>query len=57
MTRGTIQALREHKRAGNSIAVWDWENDRFRIIPADEIAIPEEESAEEPLHSQARRED
>jgi hypothetical protein len=44
MTRGfqaaVQQALREHKEAGNSVAVW--RDGRVVIVSAEEIVLPEE---------------
>lgn len=42
--RGALQravnlALREHKQAGNSIVVWDREEDRTVVVPPDQIVI------------------
>ncbi len=42
-------ALGEHKRAGNSVAVWDWETERVVIVPAHEIVVPDEAAAPEPI--------
>ena len=38
--RGVRNAIRRHKEAGIPIAVW--EDDKVKIIPPDEIRIPEE---------------
>jgi hypothetical protein len=43
MTRGVKAALREHKRAGNPVAIWDRENDRVILVPPEEIVLPDEE--------------
>jgi len=42
-------ALGEHKRAGNSVAVWDWKNERVEIVPPEEIVVPDEAAASEPV--------
>ena len=49
MNLGVMRALREHKRLGNPIVVWDYENERIVTIPPEEIVVPDEveESAEE----------
>ncbi len=39
-------ALRDHKRAGNPVAVWDWENERVVIVPPEEIVVPDEGAVE-----------
>lgn len=44
MEAAIYDALRDHKRAGNPIAVWDWENECVKIIPPEEIVIPEDDS-------------
>jgi hypothetical protein len=36
------EAVRDHKRAGNPIAVWDWEKNEVVIVPPEEIVIPDE---------------
>jgi hypothetical protein len=36
-------ALIAHQKAGAPIAVWDWDRDCLKIIPAEEIVIPEAE--------------
>jgi predicted ABC-type ATPase len=36
------EAVRDHRRAGNPIAVWDWDKNEVKIIPPEEIAIPDE---------------
>ena len=38
-------ALREHKRAGRSVVMWDREHDRIMIVPPDEIVIPDDAPA------------
>ncbi len=35
-----IEALRDHKRAGNPVAIW--EDGKVRIVPPEEIVLPEE---------------
>jgi len=43
-------ALREHRRAGNSVVVWDRNQDRIVILRADQIDVPDEiPSVGEPL--------
>ncbi len=42
MNRGVIDALREHKRAGNSIVVWDRELDQVLTLRPDQIVVPDE---------------
>jgi hypothetical protein len=37
------EAVRDHKRAGNPIAVWDWDKNEVVIVPPEEIAIPDED--------------
>jgi hypothetical protein len=37
------EAVRRHKRAGNSIVVWDRENDRAVVLPPEQIDIPEDD--------------
>ena len=49
MRQGAIQALREHKRAGHSVIVWDRENDRIVTVPPEEIEIPEEAQGRDDL--------
>lgn len=41
LTHAIADALRAHKLAGNSVVVWDRENDRIVEIPAEEIVVPE----------------
>ena len=41
LRRAVRQAVREHKRAGNSIAVW--KDDRVVLIAAEDIVIDDEE--------------
>ncbi|MDB5350957.1 MAG: hypothetical protein JWN86_2204 [Planctomycetota bacterium] len=48
-------ALREHKRDGVSIAVWDWDRDGVRIIAPDEIAEPSESTLAEPSETSRLR--
>jgi hypothetical protein len=53
MTRGAIDALREHKRAGNSVVVWDREKDCVVLVPPEEIIVPDEPAIEtEPAATQ-----
>jgi hypothetical protein len=40
--RGVRSALREHKRAGHPIVVWDREKDQIVILRADQIDVPDE---------------
>ena len=42
MGRAISAALGEHKRAGNSVAVWDSETERVAIVPPEEIVLPDE---------------
>lgn len=42
MNLGVADALLAHKDAGNSVVVWDRENDRVVLVPAEEIEIPAE---------------
>lgn len=42
MNIALIDALRKHKQAGNSVVVWDRENDRIVTVPPEEIVVPEE---------------
>ncbi len=42
MEHAVFAALREHKRIGNPVAVWDWENDRVAIVPPEQIELPAE---------------
>ena len=37
------EAVRDHKRAGNPIAVWDWEKNEVVIVPPEKINVPDEE--------------
>jgi hypothetical protein len=37
------EAARDHKRAGNPIASWDWEKNEVVIIPPEAIDVPDEE--------------
>ncbi len=37
------EAVRDHKRAGNPIAVWDWDKCEVLIVPPEKIAIPDED--------------
>ena len=48
MNLGVMRALREHKRLGNPIVVWDYETKQVVTIPPEEIDVPDEvdESAE-----------
>lgn len=39
-----IDALRDHKRAGNPVAIW--EDGKVRIVPPEEIVLPEEATTE-----------
>jgi 7-cyano-7-deazaguanine synthase in queuosine biosynthesis len=41
-SRGVRSALREHKRAGHPVVVWDREQDRIVILRADQIEVPDE---------------
>jgi hypothetical protein len=38
-------ALREHKRAGNSVVVWDRDKDHIVILRADQIELTDESPA------------
>jgi len=49
MTKGVIDALRAHKLAGNPVVVWDRGRDEIVIVPADEIVVPDEAAAPEPV--------
>jgi hypothetical protein len=40
--RGVRAALREHKRAGRSVVVWDREKDHIVILRPDQIDVPDE---------------
>jgi hypothetical protein len=40
--RGVRSTLREHKRAGHPIVVWDRDQDRIVILRADQIDVPDE---------------
>jgi hypothetical protein len=42
MRRGVTEALREHKRRGHSIIVWDRETKQIVEVPAGEIRVPDE---------------
>jgi hypothetical protein len=42
--RAAIAALERHRSTGVPVATWDWENGRVVLIPADEIAVPDEHS-------------
>ncbi len=44
MQEGVRSALQDHKRAGRSVVVWDWENQRVSTVPPDQIEIPAEAS-------------
>lgn len=46
MARGVQAALSDHKRAGRSIVVWDWENGRVAHVPPDQIDEPADDPAE-----------
>ncbi len=37
------EAVRDHKRAGNPIAVWDWGKNEVVIVPPEEIVVPDED--------------
>ncbi|WP_435021016.1 hypothetical protein TA3x_002141 [Tundrisphaera sp. TA3] len=50
MGLGVRDALREHKRLGQSIVVWDRENQKIVEIPAEEIVVPEVDDA--PKHEE-----
>lgn len=41
MNIGVRRALREHKRLGQSIVVWDHENQKPVEVPAAEIDVPD----------------
>ena len=45
MGLGVRNALREHKRLGQSIVVWDRENQKIVEIPAEEIVVPDVDDA------------
>lgn len=46
MGHAISDALREHRRAGVSIAVWDWDQDRVVIVPPEEIVVPDDVAVE-----------
>jgi hypothetical protein len=37
MRRAAAEALSLHKRAGNPVAVWDWETGQVALVPPDQI--------------------
>jgi hypothetical protein len=37
------RALREHKRAGNPVATWDWDRNEVRIIQPEDLEIPDDD--------------
>jgi hypothetical protein len=37
------EAVRDHKLAGNPIAVWDWGKNEVVIVPPEEIVVPDED--------------
>ena len=39
-----IDALRDHKRAGNPVAIW--EDGKVKIVPPEEIVLPGEEATD-----------
>ncbi len=41
-------ALREHRREGVSIAVWDWDHDRVEIVQPEEIILPADSADVQP---------
>ena len=46
MTRGVIDALRAHKRAGNPVVVWDWAKGEIVTVPPEQIPeFPEDDNA------------
>jgi len=45
MGHAISDALREHKRIGNPVAVWDWEQNRVVVIPPEEIIVPDDDPA------------
>jgi hypothetical protein len=44
-------ALEEHKRAGVSIAVWDWDRNCVEIVPPEEIEIPDRYFHDNPVEA------
>ena len=49
MGLGVRRALREHKRLGQSIVVWDHENQKVVEVPAEEIDVPDNDDDLLPL--------
>lgn len=47
MRRGVTEALREHKRIGNPVVVWDREADRVVEVPPGEIPCVEADTPDE----------
>lgn len=47
------QAAREHKRAGNPLPTWDWENNRVVMVPPEEIQVPDEEEMDVEVRDEA----
>ena len=45
MNRGVRDALKEHKRLGQSVVGWDRENQKIVHISAAEIVVPDEDDA------------
>jgi hypothetical protein len=45
MRQGVAEALREHKRLGQSVAVWDRESRQIVHVRPEDIVIPEIESS------------
>lgn len=41
-------ALREHKRAGRSVVVWDREKDEIVVLKPEEIDVPDEPAGTDP---------
>ena len=46
MGHAISDALREHRRAGVSIAVWDWDQERVVITPPEEIVVADDAAVE-----------
>lgn len=55
MNVGVRQALAEHKRIGNSVAVWDNETGEVRLLSPEEIPVEVDEGDPELTQLQQRR--
>lgn len=51
MNDAIADALEEHKRAGVSIAVWDWDRNCVAIVPPQDIVIPDRYFYDNPVEA------